>query len=483
VSLAQRLALLAAGLAVALVATTTEFTLSWTESSRLADSRRQAEALAETWAVYLTRTVKTPDSATVAPLMGGWPSQHLTATSAALFAPGPRGLARVAGSDGLIVTPTLNEAAALTGRSMVVWRTPEPTPAWRIATPVGAPRPHSVLSISVSIRLLEVQARTERRRAYLVATIAAIGIWLGIWWLVRRWVGRPLSDLETAMDETQALGLKVNGRAVTTSGPEEFRRLGQRYVDLEMALAARQQELSLEERTRGLERLALAEQAGAEFAHEIGTPLNTVGGHLQLLREDLLRIPEGKHALERVETVLGQVDRLNGIVRAKLRQGSWPDLAAEPVPLVEFAHRLEQIMEPTLRAGGVTTRVRLDSRDPVVAVADPQLLEQVLVNLLKNACEAMPAGGGIELAIGARDGRAIIEVADTGPGLAPTAREALFQPFTSTKGRAGTGLGLVVSRRLARVMGGDLELVPSKVGTTWRVTLPRAASRSNGASG
>jgi C4-dicarboxylate-specific signal transduction histidine kinase len=67
-----------------------------------------------------------------------------------------------------------------------------------------------------------------------------------------------------------------------------------------------------------------------------------------------------------------------------------------------------------------------------------------------------------------------VEVADDGPGLDPEAQASLFRPFTTTKGAGGSGLGLAVSRRLARGLGGDLAHVPSSRGTRWRLTLPSA---------
>jgi len=108
----------------------------------------------------------------------------------------------------------------------------------------------------------------------------------------------------------------------------------------------------------------------------------------------------------------------------------------------------------------------------VRAACDPALVEQILLNLLKNAIEAMPSGGRITVRTGRVDGQSFVEVADNGPGLAAAARAHLFDPFATTKGPRGTGLGLAVSRRLARTLRGDLVHVPTTTGTCWRLTLP-----------
>ena len=379
------------------------------------------------------------------------------------------------------------ELNALRLETVQAWHQSEPEPAWRVAQPVGVAKMYGVLSIAVSTRTLESQARMERKLAYGSAVAAALFLGVAIWWLVRRWVGRPLASLETAMEEAGRKGPHAAGAGVPVAGPSEIRRLAARYNELQAALGAREREseargelLALEERARGLERVALAEQAGAEFAHEIGTPLNTVNGHLQLLREDLARQSD-TGAVGRVEAVLKQVSRVSGIVRAKLDRGGWPELTLQRTDVVQIADHLLRFMEPALGSGRVTTEIVTDGGPAtrLWAKADAALVEQILLNLFKNAIEAMPRGGHIRVVGGRSDRDQVwVEVADNGPGLTSRARDTLFTPYTTTKERAGTGLGLPISRRLARVMGGDLELVPSMTGTRWRLSLPRAEDGS-----
>jgi signal transduction histidine kinase len=100
------------------------------------------------------------------------------------------------------------------------------------------------------------------------------------------------------------------------------------------------------------------------------------------------------------------------------------------------------------------------------------MVEQILLNLLKNSVEALPGGGTVTIVTGRADHGAFIDVQDDGPGLDHEAESQLFRPFSTTKGPAGTGLGLAVSRRLARMLGGELVHVPSARGARWRLTLP-----------
>jgi two-component system, NtrC family, sensor kinase len=259
------------------------------------------------------------------------------------------------------------------------------------------------------------------------------------------------------------------------TGAVEFRRLARRYNDLQAALAVRRREaaaqasrLALEERSRGLERLALAEETAAAFAHEIGTPLNVVSGHLQLLRDDLSRSGQGD-GTDRVKTVLAQVDRVSAIVRARLDRGAWPVLDLREADLADITSRLASFMEPSLRQSGVKLEEKLF---PARCRCDPVLVEQILLNLMKNAIEAMSAGGRLRLETNGDQRHAWLQVSDDGPGLSPEAKARLFQPFATTKGAAGTGLGLALSQRLAGAMGGSLEFLAGGRGTTWRLSLP-----------
>jgi two-component system, NtrC family, sensor kinase len=333
-----------------------------------------------------------------------------------------------------------------------------------------------VLDVRVSTRRLQDWARLERRRAYLLALLSALLVALFVAVMTARWVGRPLAALGRAM--AAAHGGATGAPAAPEIGPPEFRELTRRYNRMREALAAREREsaaramlLTLEERARGLDRLALIHETAAVFAHEIGTPLNTVSGHLQLLRDDL----EAQHdpkGIERARLLLAQVDRVAGIVRAGLDRGAWPTPLRQREDLNAIALRMTRFLEPSLSDARVRTHLPHDSGPPVLATCDPAMVEQILLNLLKNAVEALPGGGTVTIATGRADHQAYIDVQDDGPGLDAEAASNLFRPFSTTKGPLGTGLGLAVSRRLARMLDGDLVHVPSARGVRWRLTLP-----------
>jgi signal transduction histidine kinase len=361
----------------------------------------------------------------------------------------------------------------------MVWQERGDAPSWRVAEPLGpARRPAGLLSLRISTARLHEWARAERRRGYELATVAALLLAWGIAWLTARWVGSPLRALGEAMAGAYA-GARL-APAAPELGPNEFRALARRYNELRSALAEREREsearaalLALEERARGLERAALVDEASASFAHEIGTPLNTISGHFQLLREDL-RARGVAESATRVDLVLAQVERVAGIVRAWLTRGAWPQPDRHPIDLRQVGRRMVDFLEPSLGATAVTAVVEGNGGPPVNAVGDSELVEQILLNLMKNAVEAMPGGGRITLNAGTDRHTAWLTVEDDGPGMSAEAKQQLFNPFATTKGPLGTGLGLTVSRRLARALGGDLAHEPTPTGTRWRLTLPAA---------
>ena len=477
--LARRLALLTAIIAVALVLGATEVALRWSERSRLDDRRRESVELATSWSEYLSRVAPNGERDAITQALIGWPSQHLSLSNAAMFVWENGGLQLVASSDtSSLAVPSHNDTLAMATRRLQVRYLTGDEPSWNVATPVGVEgRPYGVLHVRVSTATLRGWARLERQRAYVLALVAALLVAGAVAYLTSIWVGGPLSTLGAAM--ARAHGGVANAPAAPELGPEEFRVLTRRYNGLREALTARQREsdaraalLALEERARSLDRLALLEETATGFAHEIGTPLNTVSGHLQLLRDDLQRAAPPA-AVDRVQLLLAQVDRLAGIVRARLDRGGWPAPALQATELDGLALRMLRFLEPSLLEAGVTARVEPSAAGPVTAWCDPALVEQVLLNLLKNAIEALEHGGSVVLRTGVSGDRAWIDVADSGPGLAPSMQQQLFNPFVSTKGEAGTGLGLAVSRRLARAQGGELEHIPGASGTTWRLSLSR----------
>jgi two-component system NtrC family sensor kinase len=473
--LPRRLAFLTAIMSVLLVLGATEIALSWSARTRLEDFRLESVTLANTLASLLVRAAPTGNPESLAQGMEGWTRRRLTESQATVYVFRAGALVPAASSGaGPLAPPDPNAYRSLARRNTEVHLLGGADPGWRVLVPLGGNRPYGVLDVRVSTQRLQDWARQERQRAYLLALISALLVALGVAVLTARWVGRPLAEIGRAMAGAHR-GAK-GSPAAPEIGPPEFRELARRYNRLREALAAREQEsaaramlLSLEERARGFDRLALVQETATGFAHEIGTPLNTVSGHLQLLRDDLA-VQQDQAAVDRVRLLLAQVDRVAGIVRAALQRGAWPKPYVQSIDLTEIVSRMLQFLEPALTDAGVSARLLTSA--PVFATCDPAMVEQILLNLLKNAIEALAPGNSVQVSTSLGDGEAYIDIVDDGPGLDADAEAQLFRPFSTTKGPHGTGLGLAVSRRLARTLGGDLVHVASSQGVRWRLALP-----------
>jgi len=229
-----------------------------------------------------------------------------------------------------------------------------------------------------------------------------------------------------------------------------------------------------------------ANRAKGEFlavmSHELRTPLNAIGGYAELMemglrgpvtdeqRGDLTRIQQSqKHLLGLINQVLNYTRIETGSVRYDLGD----------VTVVEALAAAEALVVPQVRSKGL--RYVLGGCDPATRVrADRDKLQQVLLNLLTNAIKFTDAGGEIRVACTARPGAVALSVVDTGVGIAPDKLATVFEPFVQvdqrlTRPHEGVGLGLAISRDLARGMGGDLtaESAPG-AGSTFTLTLPAA---------
>ncbi|HEV2501062.1 MAG TPA: ATP-binding protein, partial [Terriglobia bacterium] len=202
------------------------------------------------------------------------------------------------------------------------------------------------------------------------------------------------------------------------------------------------------------ERLAVAGQLAASIAHEIGTPLNSISGHVQLMARRKTGDPSTDR---RLEVIQKQIDN---IVRTVKQLLSWTrkfDLHIEPVDVRKLIEESVLISSPSLESRKIRVRTDLPSHGPMV-YGDPGYLQQVFLNLINNSMDAMPRGGNLSLrlAFNAEDRNAAIEVEDTGEGIAPGNLDHIFDPmFTTKRMGTGAGLGLAICNQIVRQHGGN----------------------------
>jgi len=220
------------------------------------------------------------------------------------------------------------------------------------------------------------------------------------------------------------------------------------------------------------EKLGTIGTLAAGVAHEVGTPLGIISGRA----EQLLERTQDESLRKPLTSILAQVDKVGNTIRQLLDFARVRPVEAQPIGPAQALQGAAALLEHRFKQHGVELAVEAPPTTVPVS-ADPGQLEQVLVNLLVNACDACEKGGHVWARAAERDGHVAISISDDGAGIAPEHLPLVLDPFFTTKKRGqGTGLGLSVVADIVRNHGGSLEIDSQPgAGTTVRVLLPRAA--------
>ena len=242
---------------------------------------------------------------------------------------------------------------------------------------------------------------------------------------------------------------------------------------------------------RDASRLAAAEAASrtkseflATMSHELRTPLNAIGGYAELIEMGVAGpiSDEQRSYLARIQSsqqhLLAIINDLLNYSRSEAGQISY-DMSR--VSLHDVVERSIPMMVPQAKTKGIQIAHGPCSAT-VIAWADQQKVEQIVLNLLSNAVKFTPSAGRVTVSCLLQDEQGLIRVSDTGPGIPHDKFEAIFEPFVQlgrslTTQSQGTGLGLAISRDLARAMSGNLEVGNTPGGgATFTLSLPKAAT-------
>ena len=222
------------------------------------------------------------------------------------------------------------------------------------------------------------------------------------------------------------------------------------------------------------EKLAALGQLAATIAHEVRNPLAVIRSAAQGLGEQLP--PAKEEARQASAFITAEIDRLNNVVTSLLTFARPLQLQQRDVPVHELLDRALLLAREEL----ASKRVDVDRHEGAgigTVRADADLMSQVLLCLLSNAAEAVPAGGRILLDAESGDGSVRIGVNDSGPGVPEALRERIFEPFFTTRSR-GTGLGLAIALQIVEAHGGRIEVADgTRGGARFTITLPIAPHR------
>jgi PAS domain S-box-containing protein len=233
--------------------------------------------------------------------------------------------------------------------------------------------------------------------------------------------------------------------------------------------------VGLEAQLQQSEKLSSIGLLAAGVAHEVNTPLAGISSYSQMLMQ---QIPDNDPRRQLLEKIYRQTSRASSIVNNLLNFSRVTEARYAPVSLNRVIDDTIQLLEAQLRNTEIEVVRSYDDGLPL-AFGDGPKLQQVLMNLILNARDAMPHGGRLEISTQADEDSAVVEIRDTGLGIAPEHLAKIYDPFFTTKqiGK-GTGLGLAVSYGIVRDHGGHIN-VESKLGegTRFQITLPLAATR------
>jgi PAS domain S-box-containing protein len=227
----------------------------------------------------------------------------------------------------------------------------------------------------------------------------------------------------------------------------------------------------LENRTRLAERLAAVGTLSAGLAHEIRNPLNSARLQLHLLERRLRKRSEDATLLQPIGLVQNEIERLSHLVQEFLDFARPSVLRVEDTDLHEVVKRVVELERHAASEHHVAIHVSSPA-GPTPVTADRAKVQQVVLNLLRNAIEAVGENGDVFVDVEYDERGGVVRIRDTGPGIAEEAMGHIFEPFFSTKAM-GTGLGMAICHSLVAQHGGTIRVDSDAGGATFAVTFPR----------
>lgn len=372
------------------------------------------------------------------------------------------------------------------------------------------PRVIGAIRVKASLAEVERLSNLQARQALMLTLFSVLGISAVLGIILTRTIARPVGLLVDAMnaarggrldtrvhlsgsDELQQLGSHFNRMLETVARSDQenrelVNRLSRFNEELETRVAAATADIAAKNRELQrineqlwhvqkqlgrAERLAALGQMTAEIAHELGTPLNSVLGYTQLLKKEVT----SRDGREKLAIIESQVRVMSQAIRNALDRTRTPTLERQPVAVAPLIEDTLLLLDPMLRAKGITVTCDLGAAPSTIA-ADPRGLQQILLNVLTNAVDALDEGGQIVVhaeAVTDNGGPPglVLRVSDNGKGIAAEDMARVFQPFFTTKGVGrGTGLGLTISQDIARAHDGAVRMESRcGEGTTVEITI------------
>ncbi len=320
------------------------------------------------------------------------------------------------------------------------------------------------IRVGVSTLLIRGELDEALRPAVIAVVVAVAGASL-IALLLAQVLLRPIHVIRSGITR---LGRGEFGVMVDLPQDDEFAELGQ----LVNSVSAKMSASSTQDALRKLTALS---RLSAGIAHEVKNPINATVIHLELLKQKLASPSADQAAIKEHLAVIGtQMRRLDEVVQGFLKFIRPEDLKLQAVSLSTIIDAIQPVVAAEAEHNGVELTLAIPRDLPDIRV-DPGMMQQALLNLALNACQAMPAGGRLRIGAAVASGRRVeIICEDTGSGITPEHLDKIFNLYFTTK-EGGSGIGLSMVYRTIQLHDGEIEVqsTPGR-GTTFHVLLPQA---------
>jgi signal transduction histidine kinase len=335
---------------------------------------------------------------------------------------------------------------------------------------------HGSLEARIHERVRQAQER-ERRTGVAIVLLPVVAIGVGL--LATGLAARNLRPVRRLIDGVMRIRRGDYEAKIGVEGDDEIAVLAREFDAMARALKDREQQLQRkQEELLQAERLAAVGRVSAQVAHEVRNPLSSIGLNVEMLGDQLAAaqfasVDDAREAKELLASVTREVDRLTEITEDYLRLARLPPPVLRDADLIEILSGVLDFAGEELERAGITVERSLPA-GRLRLKADEGQLRQVFLNLVRNAREAMAAGGTLAVSAERRGDELVTTVRDTGAGITAEVQGRLFEPFFTTK-QGGTGLGLSLSRQIVDAHGGRItvESHPGR-GTAFHLFFPAA---------
>ena len=338
--------------------------------------------------------------------------------------------------------------------------------------------PFGSIRLGLSTTLLRRELNAALLQTVTLAALALPLAWLVAWALARLML-KPLRSL------THEVGRLARGEfeiAPSTATHDEFQelsaelqRLGQQLEADRLAMVSERAHVTVQSLVSYSQRLAALGRLTSGVAHEVKNPLNSMMIHVELIKERL--DAPTQEVRQSLEVIGGEIRRLDRVVQGFLGFMRPHELELKPIEVGTLLHSVVALVEAEWQSQGI--RFVLNPSPPSLPTieGDEELLRQALLNIVQNACQAMPTGGAVTIGARVENHMLCLEVADEGVGIAPEDVERMFALYYTTR-PDGTGIGLSIVYRIVQMHDGtiDVRSQPGQ-GTTMTVRLPFRSAR------